>query len=346
MCILIYAPGKTLIPRKHLENSCKANPDGFGWAIVTPDQILVQRTMDATEAIDSFLEWRNEHPELPALFHARITTHGTTTVDNCHPFYVGEDKRTLLAHNGILMHVPTDDHRSDTRTFAEDWLPVLGTKMLDDPDSVNDLERFIGWSKMVVLSIDPRLDRWAYILNEHYGDWDGGVWYSNSSYEDPKWERYTQWDSTRSARTYYVGHSTSLVPVDDDDSDVTDSSLETAHCEFCDIDFLYARFESNACPDCGLCPDCNHWACMCPSTSLSTPRGHSVFNEWMQRQDYWYVDSNGWLQVYDDQLELWREAFDDEYESFEETFGFVVGVRYPQYIEEPATSSLDELIDL
>ncbi len=346
MCILIYAPGKTTIPHDHLVNSCNANPDGFGWAIVTPDQLLVQRSMDAKEAIASFEEWRAEFPELPALFHARITTHGSTTLDNCHPFYVGDDKMTLLAHNGILQHVPTNDHRSDTRTFAEDWLPVLGTKMLDDPDSVNDLERFVGWSKLVVLSIDPRLDRWAYILNEHYGDWDGGVWYSNSSYETPKWDKYTQWDtSSRTARTYYVGHSTSLVPIDDDDSDdIADSTLEVAHCEFCDIDYMFVMHESNSCPDCGLCPSCHHWACQCPAP-LSKGRGHSVFTEWMQRQDYWYVDSNGWLQVYDDGLELWREAFDDEYESFEETFGFVMGVRYPQDIEPPI-SSLDEMVDL
>lgn len=179
MCILIYTPGNTTIPRSHLEEACRSNPDGFGWAIIAGDRILMDKGMNSVDIIDGYLQWREEFPEYPSLFHARITTHGLTNTDNCHPFWV--DGNTVIAHNGIISAMDDDPIRSDTRVFAEDWMPYM-IPYLDDEEEFAQLERFIGWSKVVVLTVDPLLKQWAYILNESSGHWKDNVWYSNHSY--------------------------------------------------------------------------------------------------------------------------------------------------------------------
>jgi hypothetical protein len=200
MCLLTFFPATAMPDTTALLNGSHFNPDGHGFAIVVGDQILVQHGMDAEATIEAFAAARRQHPDGPALFHSRITTHGHTSVDNCHPFAVGGDTRTVLAHNGVLprsVQPCKGDTRSDTRIAAEDFLPQFGSLHLR-----RNRMRFERWmtpdNKMVILTVDRRFKQRAYILNEATGIWDGGIWYSNDSYlpPDPRWNPYadTGWD--------------------------------------------------------------------------------------------------------------------------------------------------------
>jgi len=188
MCMLCVIPPQVLPSREKLENSALNNPDGFGFAIAIPSEgrILVERTMNADDSINAFLALRAKYPEGYAIWHARYATHGTTTLDNCHPFYVGTDGLTVLAHNGVL---PTEEGkgelRSDTRIFAEDILASIGgVTALDNPQIYNMLEDFSTGSKIAVLTVDPRAKYDIYLLHENKGDVDdSGVWWSNTSHE-------------------------------------------------------------------------------------------------------------------------------------------------------------------
>lgn len=188
MCMLCVIPPQVLPSREKLENSALNNPDGFGFAIAIPSEgrILVERTMNADDSINAFLTLRAKYPEGYAIWHARYATHGSTTLDNCHPFYVGSDGLTVLAHNGVL---PTEELkgelRSDTRIFAEDILASIGgVTALDNPQIYNMLEDFSSGSKIAVLTVDPRAKYDLYLLHENKGDVDeSGVWWSNSSHE-------------------------------------------------------------------------------------------------------------------------------------------------------------------
>lgn len=104
MCLLSYFPPGVQPNQFHLECGASCNPHGYGYAIVIPgeDEILIGKGMNSATVIDEFMRMREEYPDGPALFHSRYTTHGEQTVDNCHPFIVNGDKRTVLAHNGIL----------------------------------------------------------------------------------------------------------------------------------------------------------------------------------------------------------------------------------------------------
>lgn len=187
MCMLTYFPPGTEPDLDALANGAEFNDDGHGFAIVTGGRIIVRHGMDSARLIERFGETRAQHPDGPALFHSRFATHGTRNRGNCHPFRVGHDARTVLAHNGILPHRvrPADgDRRSDTRIAAEDFLPHQRYSAWDDPHAQRDLSRWLGTSnKMLILTVDPRYREHAYLFNEQAGIWDHGIWYSTADYQ-------------------------------------------------------------------------------------------------------------------------------------------------------------------
>jgi glutamine amidotransferase len=252
--MLCVIPPNVIPSRDKLEASALNNPHGFGFAIVIPSEnrIHCERTMNADTSINRFLEMRAKYPEGYATWHARLATHGTVTVDNCHPFKVGHDDRTYLAHNGILPIVePQGDLRSDTRIFAEDLLPAIGGVAALDNDQVwNLLEDFTSGSKVVVLTVDPRAENQCYLIHEEKGKVDeSGVWWSNDSCYLPTYS-----STYKSARAL------------DFFADAKDAEY-WAMCNVCDEVVSDKPKDKNPdyCPTCGSCFMCDIYMsdCMC-----------------------------------------------------------------------------------
>ncbi|WP_406238501.1 hypothetical protein [Nocardia sp. NBC_01009] len=196
MCILTFLKPGFSPDLDALRGGAIANPHGHGYAIITGDTITVGRGMDPEAVITEFASVRTQYPEGPALFHSRLATHGVRSVENCHPFVVGGDVRTVLAHNGILpdvVHPSPGDPRSDTRIAAEDLLPRRPFGSLDSWAGRERLERWLDTDKMVLLTVDPTYKHAAYIFNERRGHWDQGSWYSNNSYLHPLWAAEGDW---------------------------------------------------------------------------------------------------------------------------------------------------------
>lgn len=181
MCIIALRPQDgPVIPEAHIESMAKRNDDGMGIAFVDDDgSIVVRKSMNDLDLIkESFKEAYDKNS--PTLLHFRIKTHGTTDLANCQPFLV--DTELVMAHNGILggLYNKDGETKSDTLLFVErilqkfpqDWYKYDGVwRLLDD---------FVGgWNKVAFLWRDKQ---WA-ILNEKYGHWDDGIWYSNLSYK-------------------------------------------------------------------------------------------------------------------------------------------------------------------
>jgi glutamine amidotransferase len=236
--------------------------------------------MNADTSINRFIEMRGKYPEGYAMWHARFATHGTTTVDNCHPFRVGKDERTYLAHNGILPIIePQGDTRSDTRIFAEDLLPAIGgVASLDNEQVINLLDDFTTGSKVCVLTIHPDAKYQCYLFHKEKG-WedDSGVWWSNDSCYLPKPYTYTasSWENK-----YY-----STKPLDF----ITKRDEKELYCECKVCEFVVAEDElwesglgTDYCPQCGCCYQCNTYM-----TDDLCYKGSNADAKWWSKQGGW-----------------------------------------------------------
>lgn len=284
MCLLIYASPGSTPSKKALRIAGENNPDGFGFAFALGRKIVRHRSMDLEDTIALFHEMRTEHPKAHAMFHLRITTHGATNIDNCHPFMV--DDGIVLGHNGMLP-IPEADGKSDTRQFAEEWLPELGVKnVLDDPTEFAELEKFTRGSKLCILSVDKRLDKPVYLVNEKDGHWKDGVWYSNDSYQKSWWS-FHSWQATAvrtTATPKEIAWDDDInVWVDYDNGDVYEWDEKKgwvltgndfsdyqrySYCTVCDANLGSAHadaYNKQYCWDCGTCIACeqSHEKCFC-----------------------------------------------------------------------------------
>ncbi|WP_410598011.1 hypothetical protein [Amycolatopsis sp. lyj-23] len=237
MCLLTYLPAGTQPDTTALANGAVHNNDGHGYAIVDGDRIITGRGMDAAAVIDEFTALRGLHPDQPALFHSRFATHGPVTEDNIHPFPIGGDARTVLAHNGVLpqkAHPSPWDPRSDTRIAADDILSAEPFVALDRPETRRRIESWLGeYNKLVILTVNPRYPDHGYLFNEHAGHWDNQIWYSNHAYLD-----------LHPAQTAWWG-------------------LEDG-CHYCGVDDAI-DVDTGLCLACGACPFCAADNQPCPS---------------------------------------------------------------------------------
>lgn len=199
MCLLTFIPSDKQPDEGALLRGIDSNPHGNGFAIVHCDQVIVRKSMDGDKLLSEFMDLRAKYPDGPAIFHSRITTHGETNEENCHPFNVGHDPRTVFAHNGIMprrVQPQGKDQRSDTRITAEDFLPRFGN--LNKPTTRKAFTRWMTanyTNKAVILTVDPRYSENAYLFNEQAGMWDDGIWYSNDSYQPNRWNAYAKTSS-------------------------------------------------------------------------------------------------------------------------------------------------------
>lgn len=226
MCLLTFFPEGVQPDPEALANGASHNQDGHGYAIVTPKGLLIRKGFDPEAMISRFVTDRWRNPDGPALFHSRFGTGGVYTKYNVHPFRLRGDRRTVVAHNGILpalVQPGMNDKRCDTRIAADEVLHD-GFGDLNIADNRLDLADWIGkHNKLVFLTVNPHYDEPSYIVNEESGKWDGGVWYSNCDYQTT-----SRWDY---------------------DDEVA------ADCRYCEskesIDY-----EFDACIVCGRCAEC------------------------------------------------------------------------------------------
>lgn len=250
MCILSFIPANAEISSDveiDLYNGGVSNPDGHGWAIASDNGLMVVgKSLNLDEALEGLSKARTTHSG-PALFHSRWATHGSIRLGNCHPFFVGNSHKTVVAHNGILpaaAHPAASDDRSDTALFAEDIMPRQWRR-LARATVRQSMADWIGRSnKLVILTVDTRYGatNQGWIINEDLGIWDEptGVWHSNSDY------RYG-W----SGRSVTIGSLASKYTVKDWSGDsLTD--VDPTECVYCD----HRVNHFGICTFCSTCQDC------------------------------------------------------------------------------------------
>lgn len=241
MCLIAYSPSGRP-PKQSLQNGLRENPDGWGYVFPENGRLVRRRGMTDERF---WRLWKKDESRIgdgPVLWHARWATHGLLCKKNCHPMLLGEEHGEIaFAHNGIL-RMPDHAELSDTALFVQNVLNKAKPGFLKDQTIVSAIETFVKPGKAVFL--DGTGD--AVIINEYYGSWDNGVWYSNDGY------RYTQrfWkDSKTNTNTiydhcYYCGEPSKEI------------CCECLLCSTCSGDSF--------CEECGYCNDC----CVCLKMNL------------------------------------------------------------------------------
>lgn len=263
MCLLTFMQQGAMANVDDLRRGAKFNDDGFGFAVHAGSSVITGHGMEFENVLEQFIKVRAKHDGV-ALFHSRITTHGKTDVGNCHPFRVGGDNLTVVGHNGMLpIQLGAGETRSDTRIFAEEYLPNLGgVYALDDPTVFGTLSTWARGSKLVVITANKWANSDHYILNEKDGHWEDGVWWSNYSY------------CYEPARSYgYSSYTTSgwyggvvRTPKDEqqviDDDDAAYWNLYEVKCPVCESLEVYDMDYEDpiVCETCGYCMWCEQWS--------------------------------------------------------------------------------------
>lgn len=203
MCLLVYKQPNVTIPLASAVRGGTTNSDGFGLAYHDGTRWQLHHTMD-------LLEHCRVLPTItayPALVHYRLATHGTVSLDNCHPFLVGapdDPNAFVVAHNGMFSNLPRDAQRSDTKLMVDHVFKHLRPGWADDAVLCGQLSQLFGsFNKVAVLFADGT----RVLFGEQHGHWEPnedetlkqGVWYSNAGYRD-----YRRYVSTHQTPTTIV----------------------------------------------------------------------------------------------------------------------------------------------
>lgn len=192
MCIIAAKPAGIEMPKdKYIRNMFSNNPDGAGFMYALNGRVFIEKGfMEEWRFMDRLYELEDKYGlvNLPLVMHFRITTHGGTKPENCHPFPVTDSIGMLqklkattdigVAHNGIIDIRVKNKNISDTMEYIASQLSPLKR-------AVPSFYKNKDLMQMVYNAIDSKMC----IMNGKgemffVGDFreDEGIKYSNGSY--------------------------------------------------------------------------------------------------------------------------------------------------------------------
>jgi predicted glutamine amidotransferase len=209
MCIAVAKPIGVDIPSDEILTNCfKNNPDGAGFAFNYNNEVIIRKGymklkdfLDAFHKYDKKFNFKNRG----VLIHTRITTHGGTNPQMCHPFPICSDEGALkkieytspyaVIHNGIISLTSAEATQkkdmSDTAVFIQRYLTkiAMNKNWLYKKENIELIEDLIG-SKMAILNEKGKI-----FMTNGFTE-DNGIFYSNSTYQDnsTRWMKYYDWD--------------------------------------------------------------------------------------------------------------------------------------------------------
>jgi hypothetical protein len=173
MCIAILNTTQPLA-LDVLNNSWENNNQGAGLLYNLNGVLTTFKTYDKQKFIDEYYNVR-AMISTKIVLHFRIATSGHEKYTNLHPFLTNDNLG--FVHNGIIQGLGNQQH-SDTYQFNE-MLKKYEHDFLNCKQTIESIEKFIGSSKLLFLDSNDNHT----IVNESFGLWDNGDWFSNDSYK-------------------------------------------------------------------------------------------------------------------------------------------------------------------
>lgn len=182
MCILVIKPKGVAFPNETIIRNCmESNPNGFSMSFNIGGDVVTYQTLAPNDFIAEYRKVVQalDRRDTALMFHARIATHGSVKLSNCHGWkgnILGTEM--AFAHNGIL-RIPNRGDMTDSETFLRDYLEPC--QSIGEFMSV--VENNIGYSKFGFIDGNGN--------TIHFGDFitDRGVMYSNGSYRGNRYSR-------------------------------------------------------------------------------------------------------------------------------------------------------------
>lgn len=191
MCIIAAKPAGVAMPsRDTIRTMWDGNRDGAGLMYLEGGKVTIEKGFMTYKSFAKKLDQLEKRLDLtrtPVVMHFRITTHGGTKPENCHPFPITDSIGALkkltsrtdigVAHNGIIHIIPRSGI-SDTMEYIASQLAPLKRAMPRFYENKNAM-------LLVKNAIDSKM---AFLTKEGniytVGDFvtDKGVLYSNRSY--------------------------------------------------------------------------------------------------------------------------------------------------------------------
>jgi hypothetical protein len=191
MCVIIVKEPGVTVPFDKLKSACIVNPDGWGAIVSDRGKAEVMRVFDPKgNSPDDIAKTLEQAKDLPLALHLRYATHGSKSVENCHPFDVmlpaKDGKHIVLMHNGTMSRFggKVGDPRSDTAIFnetivkrlVEDAVFRFGDEWNGDDFIAQVLGDYAGSNNKLVL-FDEKGNH--LIVNKSAGVQFPGYWASN-----------------------------------------------------------------------------------------------------------------------------------------------------------------------
>jgi predicted glutamine amidotransferase len=191
MCVIAAKPEGVAFPSdERIEDMWYANPDGAGFMYADKGEVHIRKgfmTLDSFMSAIADLKSKRDLTKLPVVMHFRITTHGGTKPENCHPFPISDSVGVLskltmktsigVAHNGIINITPRKGI-SDTMEYIASQLAPL-SRAVPDFYRNKDLMEMINnavKSKLAFLTKKGSI----YTVGEFYEE--DGILYSNKNF--------------------------------------------------------------------------------------------------------------------------------------------------------------------
>ena len=182
MCMIAHRPASpehkgSNIPNAVIETALDRHPDGFGVAW-REDGVLRHEKFGPLEfgPFRELLKRLDRKSDLEYVAHWRFATHGDPCKDLSHPFVYDDPIEGPVAvfHNGVISIDTFGNDQSDTSVFVDTVLSQLPTRWWDNPAIEYLVSEAIGYSKLIIMTAAETVS-----LQESYGKWDGGIWYSS-----------------------------------------------------------------------------------------------------------------------------------------------------------------------
>lgn len=192
MCIIAAKPVGVAMPSDNIiENMWNGNSDGAGFMYAEKGSVHIRKGFMTFEkfrdALDEFCS-THDATNTALVMHFRITTHGGTKPENCHPFPISEsigmlsklDCKTQIgvAHNGIISISP--------RKGISDTMEYIASQLAPLYRGVPDFYRNKHLIEMIYNATTSRLaflDSTGEIFTVGSFVEDKGIKYSNESYK-------------------------------------------------------------------------------------------------------------------------------------------------------------------